>query len=177
MDIIDNIVYANLKSRLLPNPPASPILSDFVDFSPIPADPTGVGTPPIFSYSLTEKIDYCSFGDSSMIEKATHRHWYDINAQVSYDSGGVTPFGSGVNGVRFVSFERTSTYNLIYGYLLENTRMLQIFERLLEKFLYDEEFGIADNSIVFNWIQNAEQLFFKNESITSYNSIRFILYV
>ncbi|MDB5136614.1 MAG: hypothetical protein JWP37_3217 [Mucilaginibacter sp.] len=42
--------------------------------------------------------------------------------------------------------------------------MLQIFERFFEKYLIDEEFGIADSSTVFNWIQNSEKLFFKNDT-------------
>ena len=52
---------------------------------------------------------------------------------------------------------------------MENTRILQIFERFIEKYLFDEEFGIADDFLVFDWIQNAERLFFKNDSHSSTN--------
>jgi hypothetical protein len=83
---------------------------------------------------------------------------------VNYDTGGVTPTGGAANGVRLASFEESSTYHLINAYLLENTRILQIFERFVEKYLVDEEFGIAANSQVFNWIQNAERLFFKSDT-------------
>jgi hypothetical protein len=49
---------------------------------------------------------------------------------------------------------------MIFAYLTENTRMLQIFEKLIEKYNVDEEFGIADNPIAFSWMQNSQRLFF-----------------
>jgi hypothetical protein len=111
-----------------------------------------------------------------LTEKSAIRHWYDVNAQVNYDSGGVQPPGTVVAAgeSRFSSFERTGTYHLIYAYLLENTRILQIFERLIEKYLNDEELGIAENSLVFNWIQNSEFLFFRGE-LPRYTSLRTVI--
>ena len=47
--------------------------------------------------------------------------------------------------------------------------MLQIFERFLERYFSDEEFGIADSSSVFNWIENSEKLFFKSDTPRSSN--------
>ncbi len=36
-------------------------------------------------------------------------------------------------------------YHLIFNYLTENTRILQIFERLLERYQHDEELSVADS--------------------------------
>src|SRR4029078_2963787 len=57
---------------------------------------------------------------------------------------------------------------------IENTRILQIFERVIDKYLHDEELGIADNFNTFNWIQNSERLFFKSD-IPKQTNLRSIL--
>ncbi len=166
MDIIDNVIYANLNSLLQPLIPPHLIQSDYIGAYAAVQQPVSTGTFPVFSYSLSDKMNYCSFEDPISIEKSVLRHWYDVANQVNYDSDVVRPFGNAlpVGQSRYVSFENSSTYHLIYSYLLENTRILQIFERLIEKYLNDEEFGIVDDNRVFNWIQNSERLFFKNDS-------------
>lgn len=177
MDIIDNLIYASYVSPLeqafpaaLPQPPQpaalNRIVSDYVPTTfPLPVMPAITGG----NYALGDKMNFCSFDDQRIIESAVHRHWYDIDNQSNYDTLGLTPFGAPANGVRLTSFEHSSSYHLIYAYLLENTRIIQIFERLLEKYLGDEEFGIANNNQVVTWIHNAEKLFFKNDSQSSAN--------
>ncbi len=157
MDIIDNIIYANLYSELQPiGPPLDLITSDYIPaFAPalLPVN-TGSLAVPVFNFNLADKMDYCSYSDPIVIERSVLRHWYDIDGQATYS------FGPDL----YSSFVNTAPYHLIYAYLLENTRILQIFERFIEKYLQDEEFGIVGNSSVFNWIQNSERLFFKNDS-------------
>jgi hypothetical protein len=180
MDIIDNIIYANSLSPLqpsLPIPPGLPgptnrITSDYVATFPIPAAPPNVGSvaAPVFNYPNAVKMDFCAYEDPAVIESTSLRHWHDITNQVNYDQVGVRPFNTPQGGVdRFSTFERCSNYHLISAYLLENTRLLQIFEKLIEKYLRDEEFGIAGNPLAFNWIQNSERLFFKNDASRSTN--------
>lgn len=176
MDIIDNIMYAGYVSPLqagataaLPQPaqglPTGRIISDYVPALAVPPLPTVTGG----SFALGDKMNFCAYDDPGMIESAIQRHWYDVNNQVNYDTGGITPFNSGPNGTLLVSFEDSSTYHLLGAYLLENTRMLQIFEKFIEKYLRDEEFGIAANSQVVSWIHNTEQLFFRGDAqIRSY---------
>ena len=180
MDIIDNIMYASYASPVhsgiaVAIPPAAiplavqvnRITSDHIPaFPPLPV-PAVAGT--VFTYPLADKMNFCAYNDSDFIESAVVRHWYDIDNQANYDTLGVTQVGNPANGIRLVSFEDTSTYHLLYAYLLENTRILQIFERLIDKYLMDEEFGIANNNQVVSWIHNAERLFFKGDSQLSGN--------
>lgn len=189
MDIIDNLMYATYVSGVQPDmpvgfppqPPQGPalnrIVSDYVPAFPAVGLPPNVGSPadPVFSYGIADKMDFCAYEDSIVIERSILRHWYDVDAQVNYDSVGVTPMGPvGVGVDRYSSFDLSSSYHLIYAYLLENTRMLQIFERLIEKYLNDEELGITNNNLVSNWILNSERLFFKDDQSRS-NNIRSLI--
>ena len=182
MDIIDNIVYASFASALQPlttqsYTAADPrIRSKFISpFPPNPAtfvpDNVGTATEPVFTYQVDEKMIYSANEDPEIIEDAILRHWYDVNARVSYDSSGVKTLGVtlAAGDSRYSKFEKSSTYHLIFAYLVENTRILQIFERMIERYLHDEDFGIADHTLAFNWIQNSERLFFKNDSLRSSN--------
>ena len=170
MDIIDNLIYAAYVSPLqqtfpaaLPQPAQPPardrIVSNYIPAFAAPVMPNVTGG----TYTLAEKTDFCSYNDADVIESAIGRHWYDIDARANYDTNGITPFGDPANGTRLISFENTSNYHLLYAYLLENTRILQIFERLLEKYFLDEELGISNNAQVVSWINNSEKLFFKDD--------------
>ncbi len=181
MDIIDNLMYATYVSPInsalnalippppppLPPAPVNRIISDYVaPFGALPI-PAVAGT--AFSYDVIDKMNFCAYQDANALESTILRHWYDVDNQANYDSLGITPFNQPPNGIRLVSFEDASTYHLISAYLLENTRMLQIFERFIERYLVDEEFGITGNAQVFEWIQNSERLFFKNDTQVSTN--------
>jgi hypothetical protein len=184
MDILDNLIYATHISALEPTDPANPkvpadprIISDYISKfqdSTVALLPENVGTATdkIFTYPVVEKMKFCSYEDPDVIETTILRHWYDVNNRVHYDSNGrrpasvVPPIGG---ADRYSSFADSSTYHLILAYFLENTRMLQIFERLIEKYMLDEELGIADNSFAFNWILNSERLFFKSDTMRSAN--------
>ncbi len=178
MDIIDNLIYATYLSGLRPAaaavlaPPAAPmannmvfpgvrISSDVVDG--FPALPVPAPANP--NYATGDKFAFCSYEDSRAIEQAVVRHWYDIDNQFTYTTQGVVrPGGVVAPGTTLVSFVDSSSYHLIYAYLLENTRIIQIFERLLEQYMTDERHGIAVNQNVVAWLQNAERMFFKSNS-------------
>ncbi len=169
MDALDNLIFATLRSPLQSG---AGILSEFI---PNPFGgflvgqiPTG-GFNPVFGYSLADKETFTSYTDYSIFEDAILRHWYDIN-------------GNGVPGSlaeNFLyeqppagvlsDFSQSSNYHLIYAYLIENTRILQIFERLIEMYLNDEGFGIAPAN-VYQWLINSERLFFKAESGKVHNN-------
>ncbi|MBI5646907.1 MAG: hypothetical protein HY962_08230 [Ignavibacteriae bacterium] len=155
MDILDNLIYVGSHAPL-----NLPML-------PVPGNPTMVGSTldPVYSYGLNEKMDFCSHRNPDDYDEIIRQHWFDIDDQVHYDSNGRQPWNVGVGPGqnRYTGFVRSSTYHLIYAYLAENTRILQIFERFIERYLRDEEFGIAENSQVFNWIHTSEQLFFRND--------------
>ncbi|MFZ0456803.1 MAG: hypothetical protein WAM24_23840 [Ignavibacteriaceae bacterium] len=177
MDIIDNLIYAAYASPLqqafaaaFPQPAQPPardrIVSDYIPAFIAPAMPAVAGG----NYTIAEKMNFCAYDDPAIIENSIQRHWYDVDGQFNYDTGGLTPAGGLINGIRLISFEDTSHYHLLYAYLLENTRVIQIFERLLEKFFADEEVGIPDNNQVVTWLHNSERLFFKNNATSRIRS-------
>ncbi len=161
MDAIDNLIFATLQSPLQNG---ATISSDYIAMPfgavvPVNATPAGVSNP-VYSFLTADKELYTSFGDYSVIENAMIRHWHDVDAAGTY----VWPAA-----IQLSDFSQSSTYHLMYAYLLENTRILQIFERLLDKNVFDEELGIAPQQRVFQWMVNAEKLFFKDESSRSHN--------
>lgn len=172
MDIIDNVMFANLYSRLQNG---TVISSDFmppwVPGTPLSTTP-GAGN---YNFDNADKWDYTSFQDPMTIEKSVVRHWHDVNVRANYDFVAATPgYAAQPNGtalsagdVRYSSFLTMRNYHLMFAYLIENTRILQIFERLLDRYTSDETYGIAIDPLVFNWLQNTEKLFFRNESPTT----------
>lgn len=172
MDIIDNIIFANLHSRLQTG---NVIASEFLPvYAPAALAPTLTPGPVnVWNYALADKMDYCAYQDPSVVEKSVLKHWYDVNARMCYDFDATIPGYSVRTGptaagdLRFSDFTTMRNYHMIFAYLVENTRILQIFERLFDKYLMDETFGIAGDPLAFNWILNSEKLFFKNEAPTT----------
>ncbi|OQP44818.1 hypothetical protein A4H97_10680 [Niastella yeongjuensis] len=167
MDILDNIMFASFFRQLTGS---RPIESDYIANPatfPLPVI-SNPATPlvPVYNYTLGNKLGYCIVDDPQFIEKGILRHWFDVNEKAIYAGPGSTP--------QYSSFLYTSNYHMIYGYLIENTRILQIFEKVIDKYLNDEELGIADNFSTFNWIQNSERLFFKSD-VPKQTNLRSIL--
>lgn len=167
MDIIDNLIYASYVTPVWPaitgssgipsTSTASPdrVHSDYIK-SFLPSSPPS-GTPR--SYLQNDKMRFCSFSDYEMIKTAKLRHWFDIDLQRNYDEGGYREFSDTILSSRYISFETSSNYHLIYAYLLENTRILQIFEKMIDKYSIDEEFGISGDPEAVGWIRNSFNLF------------------
>ncbi|MGC1240492.1 MAG: hypothetical protein WA874_02840 [Chryseosolibacter sp.] len=172
MDIIDNVMFANLFGRLQNgNTITSEFVPAFAPAVPLSIVP-GAGN---YSFDNADKWDYSAFQDPMVIEKSILRHWHDVNARANYDHVAaapgyqVRPNGTALAGgdVRYASFLTMRNYHLMFAYLVENTRILQIFERLIDRYTSDETFGVAIDPLVFNWLQNSEKLFFRNESPTT----------
>lgn len=51
--------------------------------------------------------------------------------------------------------------HLIYAYMIENTRVYEVFRRVLHEFLQGEKFG-TPNEKSQRWLRNTEELFFKD---------------
>ncbi len=185
MDILDNILYASYSSALTTIRTAPPPITEIIGTSGnpstnlianpkvnsdyligvIPNAPTNNsnGFTNVFSYGRPDKLNFASFNDHRLIERAINRHWFDIDQQSIYDSDGVKPAMTPITVDRYASFEFSSTYNLMYAYLLENTRMVQIFSKVIEKYFQDEDFGSPFSDIIRRWMENSEKLFFRNE--------------
>lgn len=156
MDILDNIMFATKNRTLRSN---IKIESSYIDLDQLndPQPPVIVnpgGPVPIFSYPLANKFNFCAIQDNHCITRGIKNHWYHIDKQEVYSEGGDI----------YASFIDSSNYHLIYAYLIENTRIFQIFERLIEKTLVGEELGISDDPYVFDWINNSIRLFFQTDS-------------
>jgi len=62
--------------------------------------------------------------------------------------------------------------HLIYAYMIENTRIYEIFRRVLNEFLHGEKLGIPEPDAM-RWLRNTEELFYRDQppfSITAINS-------
>lgn len=162
MDILDNVMWAAFYSPLTD---ANIIESDFVPNPasfPLPVQ-TAPGPPPlvnVYNFGIANKFGFCTLDDTGYIDKSIQRHWYDISQGRSY----------AISATEVVSdFSVSRPYHLIYAYLVENTRLLQIFERVVEKYLQDEELGITEDPQNFSWLMNGERLFFKSDTPRSTN--------
>jgi hypothetical protein len=51
--------------------------------------------------------------------------------------------------------------HLIYAYMIENTRVYEIFRRVIQEYLYDEKLGIP-TADVQKWVRNTEELFYRD---------------
>ena len=167
MDAIDNLMFATLQSQLTTgNLISSSYLSlpaAFGTFAPVGTTAGGTA-PTIFNFDVDDKFAYTSFFDHCVIEESIRKHWYDVNGNIL--AGGVLPPGGNFlytwTGLGTVSnFTTSSTYHMFYAFLLENTRIVQIFEKVIEKYVYDEELGVAPAD-VRQWLLNSESLFFKD---------------
>jgi len=175
MDAIDNIIFATLQSPLQPQftlGPNMPILSNFIPNDQFSGFVPGLVTPPtyhnpVYSFSLSNKQFYCAYPDYSVIETAVMRHWYDINGNGLGPAANFQYTWPGPPGV-ISDFTNSTNYHFIYAYLIENSRILQVFERVIDKYLHNEELGIAPPS-VYQWFLNTERLFFGEGSTRSTN--------
>ena len=183
MDIIDNIMYATMRSVLSNGELiSSPYFQlEFDDFAPTSPDAPALQ---VYNFPIEQKIAYASLFDHCVIEQSIQKHFWDINGNVFDDEGILASDGNNFqyrwemsDGTSTVTntvsnFSLSTTYHLFYAFILENTRIAQIFEKVIEKYVYDEELGVAPPD-VRQWLLNTESLFYKDggcrvDSIRSY---------
>lgn len=180
MDVIDNLIYTTRNRSFYVSMAGgfSPVLSS--DFDNITVDAAGNAIGPLpqgsgtsFSYSDSARVSFVTFRDSDLVENALQKHWFDITHRISYtDQEGVFLNGSFLGQQTSSPFGPILVYNslfnpiyhLIYAYLVENTRIVQIFEKLLWMNAHDEKLTKPTNSIAARWLANTENLFFKTLS-------------
>ncbi len=54
--------------------------------------------------------------------------------------------------------------HLIYAYMIENTRIYEIFEKVIFEFLHGEKIGFPMQQGTVRWLRTAEELFYKSSS-------------
>lgn len=176
MDFIDHLIYTANTPNARGNYPA--LLSDNVSLlSPsLPGIPGSIESPVLVApaalptisatgtFSLNIRENFIFYQDSKVIDQAIQKHWFDlVNGPIN------------INSVPIFEPDSVPIYHLIYAYLIENTRITQIMERLIYLYQHDEVLGIASsgntvNQNAFQWISNTENLFFKTLSNTSYRN-------
>lgn len=188
MDLINNLVFTALnKVGNFSNP-----LPDFFGL-PDPLTVSGVPQPidrgTYFSHNLNVVEAFTAMDDPSFIENSIQKHWADMVLGRNYANVATFPTDnstpdSTIYFSRFRTVPPTGKelregvlippYHMIYAYLIENTRIVQIFEKLLFLYMHDEKLNKAttpENQKAFQWIMNTESLFFKELSNSSYRNI------
>lgn len=166
MDAIDNLIFATLHSTDISSNNISSRYFDlsgpFGGFQTVPSSPGGTAQP-VHNFTIQDKITYMSFFDHCVIEEAIRKHWVDINGNI-LTNGVLAPatgkFDYTLSGTTVSNFAASSTYHMFYAFLVENTRIVEIFEKVIEKYVYDEELGVAPPD-VRQLLLNTESLFFK----------------
>lgn len=163
MDIIDHWMYTATNATR----GVAALASDYIAaplFNPAFAAPPAM----IGNYLLADRERFVTCQDSSIIERAIQKHWFDmVNGPVlNY----LTPRND------YFDSAMPPLYHIAFGYMIENSRIVQIFERLIVLFQTDELMGVADpanlsNQLAFQWIINTENLFFKEIPSSSYRNI------
>lgn len=157
MNIIDRLIFTATQKVGSNNPIIDPTNSNFtyshiknLDLASLKQAPSG--GPQRFFYMRSVRDLFCTLEDTSIIENAIQKHWFDLvnNRQYSipptkYDHSFALP-----------------PYHLMYAYLLENTRIAQIFEKLIYMYQTDEKLTKASDGPSFQWIMNTDALFFKD---------------
>ena len=165
MDIIDNLIFATFNDTVAPSSFIRQVTSDYIGLgtAPIPTDPGGTGN---FSYSLPARDNFTHLEDTVVIERSIQKHWFDVGDHLIYPDPVLGP-------ITFSDL-RIPPYQLMYAYLIENTRIAQIFEKMISLTLHDEVFGLPDISTSINamqWLINTENLFYKELPMASYRNI------
>jgi len=60
--------------------------------------------------------------------------------------------------------------HLIYAYMIENTRVYEIFRRVLHEYLHGEKLGIP-NAAAQHWLRNTEELFYRDPPALSITNV------
>ncbi len=81
---------------------------------------------------------------------------------VAGDSGTDTTLGKGIKLSNMVKERRTVLWDhLIYAYMIENTRIYEIFRRVIFEYLHGEKLGVPTPEAQ-HWLRNTEELFYRD---------------
>jgi hypothetical protein len=61
-------------------------------------------------------------------------------------------------------------HHLIYAYMIENTRVYEIFRRVLHEFLHGERLGVPTEASQL-WLRNTEQLFYRDPAPYTFRAV------
>ena len=117
---------------------------------------TGLG-PGFIDPTTVEGVQtFIAMPDSGVIENCIGFHWYDTMFKINDKKGDP--------GDRF------PPYHLIYAYLIENSRIVPIFERIMLKYMTTEDLGHA-SPFTAHWVRNTQSLFYKDLHIPNFRPL------
>lgn len=156
MDIINNLVFTSL-NQINGFNGLNPTYSEYPQVLLNNPNPLNQGG--FYAYDINVIEAFTSLDEPSLIDQAIQKHWADMVYGRDYiDQNNTTVTAFRINN------ELVPPYHLIYAYLVENTRVVQIMEKLLILYQHDEKLQkatTANNRLAFQWIMNTEHLFFK----------------
>lgn len=164
MDLINNLLYTALNSVKGHHKDFGPIDSPYFELRKALRDPFPVPQQRtnFYSYDMPVIEEFAAVDDSGFIDDAIQKHWADMVTGRDYvDSASGTVFTAFSNPT---THHRLPPYHLIYAYLVENTRISQVFERTISLYMNDEKLNkatTAQNRTAFQWLMNTESLFFR----------------
>jgi hypothetical protein len=135
----------------------------------------------ITSYQEVTRRKFVALDDTQIIADAIRKHWFDMTNRVSYTNNAFVGGQADSSGLNFPLFNpqvaaslppngafvkfNIPPYHLIFSYLVENTRIAQIFERMISQYVHDEKLTKTNSREAFQWITNTEGLFYTNSKV------------
>ena len=168
MDAIDNLIYSALNDCVYPSGKLTKHVIEPEEFQTSDLFPQEFKKRVSF-YSEDIRNRFVALDDPRIIEDSIRKHWFDVGNRISYttrygqvDTTGTSiPAYDGNNTTDLKAFIKFNTppYHMIFSYLVENTRIAQIFEKMIGMYLQDEKLTKAEPD-AFRWILNTETLFY-----------------
>ena len=91
--------------------------------------------------------------------------WFGTNATVPLPPG---PIGGAPASPQFLVVDGILRrrlgviwYHLVYAYMIENTRIYDVFRRVLHEFRHGEKLGVPSDQTL-HWLRNTEELFYRD---------------
>ena len=190
MDFIDNLIYTTHSNTGHSTTVRQPLKSNGLGNIYGSENPQPKATS--YQYEYDDRRKFVEMEDPTLIEQAFEKHWYDIMDKLPAPEDPITsPWPpAAITAARahyvnktdpnkpfFVTDLSEPLYHMIYAYLIENTRIPQIFERLVTMYQQGEELGITSENYagVFRWINNTEYLFFRQSGTRNHRNVTSIL--
>jgi hypothetical protein len=102
---------------------------------------------------------------ASLLEKAWRARWGDRAGEFDFSWTPLTKRSAQLTGIlrRMADCEPAGMVwdHLIYAYMIENTRIYEIFRRVLQEFLHGERLGVPTEDAQ-PWLRNTEELFYRD---------------
>ena len=110
--------------------------------------------------------EFISMPDPGVIENCIGFHWYELMYNIQFPP--VTTATTQNKDTWLNS--KYPPYHFIFAYLIENSRIVPIFERIILKFMTGEDLG-HPSEFTSHWIRNTQSLFYKDFNIPNFRSI------